>query len=282
MVGSQRIIVLDADSRVEPGFLAAMRRGWQGQNAAYQARIVPALMSDSPVGRLAGFSELTEQGVPDQLSALLGLPVRLRGTGMGLTRSVLEELAPELRTSVEDAELSLLLAARGIPIRPIQEARVLDPKPRDRMAAARQRGRWLRGQVRLIQEHSRLLLRLAVWRPNSWPLLASIFLKPKSLWIPLKAGLAMTAWIAAASHPQAAIPAALVSAWLAWDFVCMAIGLACVPDKVGTLKALALSPLYLAVWAKGAALALASGEAWFAPGRSARCLTRHAEAGGGH
>ncbi len=140
MVGSQRVIVLDADSRVEPGFLAAMRRGWQGQNAAYQAHIVPALLSDSPIGRLAGFSELTEQSGSDKLSALLGLPVRLRGTGMGLTSSVLEELAPELRTAVEDAELSLLLAARGIPIRPIQEARVLDPKPRDRMAAARSAG----------------------------------------------------------------------------------------------------------------------------------------------
>ncbi len=92
----------------------------------------------------------------------------------------------------------------------------------------------------------------------------------------------MTAWIAAASHPQAAIPAALVSAWLAWDFVCMAIGLACVPDKVGTLKALALSPLYLAVWAKGAALALASGEAWLRARPIGEVPHPAREAGGGH
>ncbi len=260
--GSQRIIVLDADSRVEPGFLAAMRRGWQDEDEAYQARIVPTLQSASLVGRLARFSELTEQDVPDRLSALLGLPVRLRGTGMGLTRSVLEGLAPQLRTAVEDAELSLLLAAHGVPIRPIRDARVLDPKPKGGMAAARQRARWLRGQVRLIREHPRELLHLALLRPRSWPMLASIFLKPKSLWIPLKGALTMAAWTMAARHPLAVIPALLLMLWLGWDLACLVIGLAWIPDKAATLRALVLSPLYLVVWGMSAALALASGEAW--------------------
>lgn len=258
----ERVIVLDADSRVLPGFLGAMKRGWTDERAAYQARIVPECPSSSPVARLAGFSELTEQDVKDRLSARLGLPVRLRGTGMGLERSILEALAPELRTPVEDAELSLLLTLRGVPIRPTQDARVLDPKPTEALAAARQRSRWLRGQVLLLREHPRELFRLAIFRPRSWPMLASIFLRPKSLWIPLRAGLTITAWITAVRHPWVAIPAALLTLWVAWDLACLALGLARDQDRAATLRALAASPLYLVIWATSAVMALTSGQAW--------------------
>lgn len=277
----ERVVVLDADSRVQPGFLTAMRQGWGNEPAAYQARVVPVTLSASPVGRMAGFSESTEQAVNDRLSARLGLPVRLRGTGMGVSRSILEELTPELRTPVEDAELSLLLAARGVPIRPIQEARVLDPKPKDGMAAARQRARWLRGQALLLREHPRELLLLTFLRPRSWPMLASIFLKPKTLWMPLKAALTMAAWNMAARHPFAVIPAALLSAWLGWDLACLALGLAWTTDRGATLRALALSPLYLVIWGTSAVMALASGEAWLRARPIGGAPNPAREAGGG-
>ncbi|MFQ5408215.1 MAG: glycosyltransferase family 2 protein [Anaerolineales bacterium] len=175
------VVVLDADSRLAPDFARALRNHVAPPDSAWQCRVSPADYRDSPVALLAALSETMEQCVADRLRAALGWPVRLRGAGMAFRPDVFLAACRELHTEVEDVALSLVLTARGIPVRPIRAAVVHDPKPRTVEAAARQRARWYRGQWRALWQYRRSAARILLRGPAGWSLLSELFLKPRWL-----------------------------------------------------------------------------------------------------
>ncbi len=181
LAGPEIVIVLDADTQVDPGFLSSVRTRFEGGTQVMQGFIVPMVATASPVAALAACSTLMEQQVDDRLRSRLGWPVRLRGTGMAFRAYLLAELAPQLRTATEDVELSLLLAERGITVAFAPEAVVYDPLPASIGAAAHQRARWLAGQASVCQYYWPLLLRLLVRGPAIWSLLGSLLAKPRTL-----------------------------------------------------------------------------------------------------
>lgn len=258
------VVVLDADSQVAPDFFLRMRSHLDQGAVAVQARLEPRLCSSSPVTRLAAFSEIAEHRVNDTLRSRLGWPVRLRGTGMAFRRGVLGQLAGSLHTLVEDAELSILLAAEGFPITFAPETYVVDPKPADESGAVRQRARWLKGQGQVLRSYPAQILRLLTKGPAGWSLLSSIFLKPKTLLVPIKAAALFAALMA---HTLWGGPIWIGLTLLGGVSLLMDLGvylfsLRYVSDKKETMKALALAPLYLALWLKSLALSVVSGNSW--------------------
>lgn len=258
----QAIVLLDADSQMEPGCIPSLVEALGGGADAVQAQIVPHLASDSPLALLAALSEIAEQRLGDALRTRLGWPVRLRGTGMALQRSLLETLAPSLRTVVEDAELTLLLAGAGRASRWIAGARLRDPKPATARFAAQQRARWLRGQVDLLRAQPGAVAATMRRGLPGWSILSSILLKPRAFVLPVAAALALGLWSLTSGLPWLAAAALPLTMWLAWNLVTMLVASAWTAHPHRTLRALLAAPLYLLLWLASARLALQSGEPW--------------------
>jgi cellulose synthase/poly-beta-1,6-N-acetylglucosamine synthase-like glycosyltransferase len=116
------VLMLDADSVIEPGFFAACERALASGAAAVQAR------SESGHGdRLAqeaAVAAFTLQGVTVPRGRdRLGLSVRLRGTGMAIRRDV--ALAHRFRAPAsEDLFFTLDLLLAGVRCRHVESARV--------------------------------------------------------------------------------------------------------------------------------------------------------------
>src|SRR5207248_6168513 len=132
------LVILDADSRLRPGAVDRLVAALDAGAGAAQGFVWPLPADKSPAGLLAAYSEWVAQGLDDRLRERLGWSAPLRGTGMALRLQLLRELAPRLRTRVEDVELTLLVLARGDRIAFVAGAVVEDPKPAGATRAARQ------------------------------------------------------------------------------------------------------------------------------------------------
>jgi len=257
------VVVLDADSLLAPGFASAMRRRLARGEPAIQALVAPHVGEGGVIARLAAFSEIVEQHVFDAWYARRKWPVRLRGTGMVIQRWALEQAAPLLQTSVEDLELTLLLASEHVPITLASETWVIDPKPESASGAVRQRARWLKGQLHLLRAHPRPVWLLLLQGPPGWALLSSALLKPKALVVPVKILLTLLACLAADRRVVGALPLAAAGvAWLVVDVVGLLSGLHLVEDRKKTLQALLVSPVYLALWLGSLVVAVFSRDQW--------------------
>ncbi|NQS92053.1 MAG: glycosyltransferase, partial [Chloroflexi bacterium] len=175
------LLVLDADSKVNPDFLEIIRVNIPQMSAAFQCFISPQYERQSPIGNLAALSYFLDQYVSDKIRTVLGWPVRLRGTGMLIPPVILIEVRDQLETMVEDIALSLLLTAKGVHIGRIDEAIVYDPVPDTPTAASNQRARWFRGQWHAIRQFRREIAIILAKGPGGWSLLSSLFLKPRWL-----------------------------------------------------------------------------------------------------
>jgi cellulose synthase/poly-beta-1,6-N-acetylglucosamine synthase-like glycosyltransferase len=258
----QAIVLLDADSQMEPGCISSLLEALGAGADAVQAQIVPHLASDSPLALLAALSEIAEQRLGDALRTRLGWPVRLRGTGMALRRGLLEALAPSLRTVVEDAELTLVLAGAGRVSRWIAGARLRDPKPATARFAAQQRARWLRGQLDLLRAQPGAVVATVRRGLPGWSILSSVLLKPRAFVLPLAAALALGLWSLTTGLPWLAAAALPLTLWLAWNLAVMLVATVWTEHPYRTLRALFAAPLYLLLWLASARLALQSSEPW--------------------
>lgn len=258
----QVIILLDADSRMEPGCVSALLAALESGADAAQAQIVPMLESDSPVAALAALSEIAEQRVGDALRTRWGWPVRLRGTGMAIHRRLLEAIASTLTTSVEDAELTLQLAGRGLSSRWVASARLHDPKPASARYAAQQRARWLRGQIQLLRAQPEALAATFRRGPPGWSVLSSVLLKPRAFILPLGAGINALIWSMVGAQPWLQVAAIPLTLWLAWNVAVLLAAVAWTERPGRTLQALLALPVYVLLWVTSAALALQSSEPW--------------------
>jgi len=258
----QTIIILDADSQIEPGCIAALSSALASGADAAQAQLVPILTSDSPIALLSALSEIADQRVGDALRTRWGWPVRLRGTGMAWRRGTLEALAPGLRTPVEDAELTVLAAGRRLSSRWVPSARLRDPKPANARFAAQQRARWLKGQLQLLGAQPAALAATLCRGIPGWSILSSVLLKPRAFILPLGTALDALLWSAVGAHPWLRLAAIPLTTWLAWNAAVVLAAVAWTEHPARTLRALLASPLYVLLWLASAGLALRSSEPW--------------------
>lgn len=265
----QIILVMDADSRVSPGFIEKIQSHFVNGTRAAQARIEPSITSTTPLELMSSLSEIVEHRIFDSLRSRLGWSVRLRGTGMVFKREVLERYSMHLHTTVEDLELTIILASAGERIVYLPQIVIIDPKPQDAKGAVHQRARWLRGQYQVYRSYAARILRLILKGPKGWSLISSALFKPRTFFLPLKLlGVLFSSYLAA------------TGSGLLWNAVAFIGGLSILLD-VGvylfglrltrfpwkTLLALATSPLYFLMWTQSLALALIHRQTWLSSRR---------------
>jgi cellulose synthase/poly-beta-1,6-N-acetylglucosamine synthase-like glycosyltransferase len=260
------VVIFDADSRLAPGSLGALRRvmtgGATGRVDAAQAFVAPDASSTS--GRLAGWSEVLMQRIDDEARRRCGWSVPLRGTGMAFRGTLLAELAPRLHTYAEDLELDVILASRGARVEFVPDAVVFDPKPQASDGASRQRARWLQGQLQVLRDYRREFSRALVARgAGAWFLLCLLMLRPKILFIGLRVLLLLGALFFV---PTTALPW-LTLAGLAMDVVYYLAGAAIVDDPRRYLLDLLAVPRYAGLWFYSFGMALIRRRVWLRAGR---------------
>lgn len=183
------VLILDVGSRLSPAFFSDL--AWSRGADVVQARLHGM---GAGVGRAASLSETAAQEWQDRGRQALGWSVQLRGTGTAFTSAALRALAPRLRTSIEDTEATLLLAAGGgRSVLGTDRAWVEDVKPARIADAARQRSRWLIGQLAILLRQPGALLRLTARRPfEGLAFTTGLLSRPLSVTTSLRLALAVT------------------------------------------------------------------------------------------
>lgn len=255
------VVVLDADSRIAPGSLSALRSAIASGADAAQAFIAPKARASA--GRLAGWSEVLMQRIDDEARRRMGWPVPLRGTGMALRASLLAELAPRLHTLAEDLELDAMLAARRARVVSVPDAVIRDPKPESAAGVSRQRARWLQGQLQVLRDYRREIISALLGAgAGAWMLLVLLFLRPKTIFMGLRAIGAIALWAVSGWQGPWLIPAA----GLGLDLVYYLGGAFVVDDRKRYLADLFSAPRYVALWIYSLLLA-AVRRGWLRAGR---------------
>ncbi|HKQ73985.1 MAG TPA: glycosyltransferase family 2 protein, partial [Blastocatellia bacterium] len=258
------ILILDADSRLVNGSLRALRRAMAagGEDlAALQSFVAPD--ASASAGRLAGWSEVLMQRIDDEARRRCGWSVPLRGTGMAFRGDALARIAPRLTTLAEDLEMDVLLASERKRVEFVPEAMVLDPKPRQSSGASRQRARWFQGQLQVLLNYPREIVKaLAGGGWGAWFLLPLLMLRPKILFIGLRSLLLLISiwfpflfWIALAGL-------AMDASYYLW-------GATLVDNPRRYLIDLLTAPRYAAMWLYGFGIAIIRRDkgVWLRSGR---------------
>lgn len=253
------ILILDADTKIAPGTLSALRQAMADGADAAQAFVAPDANTQS--GRLAGWSEVLMQRIDDEARRRCGWSVPLRGTGMAIRGELFAQLAPRLHTYAEDLELDVILAAHGAHVEFVPEALIYDPKPQQAAGASRQRARWLQGQLQVLRDYRREFAQaLFSGGAGAWFLLWLLMLRPKILFIGVRfllllAGLffAPLFWFALAG--------------LVMDGIYYLAGAAIVDDPRRYLLDLLAVPRYAAMWFLSFGTALIRRRVWLRAGR---------------
>ena len=206
------IVMVDADSIIERGFFdeceAALARGAEALQGRSEAAIGTSLLDQ------AGLASFAMQGVlMPRGRSRLHLLVRLRGTGMVLTRRIVSQY--EFRAAAsEDLWYSLDLCLAGIRPAHVETARLRSLNVATWEAAGDQRIRYEAGRMSATREFARPLLR----RHD----LASI----EAAWFLLTPPFAVAVFC---------VVAAAALAWLAGATVLAFVGLGCLALLAATL-----------------------------------------------
>jgi cellulose synthase/poly-beta-1,6-N-acetylglucosamine synthase-like glycosyltransferase len=168
------VVMLDADSVIEPGFFAACERALAGGAQAVQGR------SEATVGRSlasqASLAQFTLQGItiPRGREAL-GLSVRLRGTGMAIRREL--ALAHRFRAPAsEDLFFTLDLMLDGVRCRHVDAGRLRSEGASNWETFSGQKVRYEAGRMAAARTYVPRLLRRAARRRDASCLEAAWFL----------------------------------------------------------------------------------------------------------
>jgi glycosyltransferase involved in cell wall biosynthesis len=230
------IVMIDADSIVEPDFFDACEAALAGGALALQARS-EAAAGDRVIDQ-AALAAATLQGVlMPRGRDRLGLCVRLRGTGMVLDRSLLTRFRFRAPAS-EDLWYSLDLALEGILPRHVERARLRSVNVGSWKAAGEQRVRYEAGRMSATREFVRPLLR----RHDKASLEAAWFL--------LSPPFAVAAFLLVIAVAAAFLAGALALGWTAvalFTLLCASLALGLVEARVNgrTWLALVIAPWYL-------------------------------------
>ncbi len=145
------ILVVDADCLLDSHALDSLDfHAQETPDTPLQLNNVVGNGEASPQSFLLAVANRAENDLFYAPKEALGLFVILRGTGMYLPRTVLEEHPWNAYSVTEDAEYALTLLQDGIPTRFVAEARVVSDFPEDRKTLSVQRKRWAGGTLERV------------------------------------------------------------------------------------------------------------------------------------
>jgi cellulose synthase/poly-beta-1,6-N-acetylglucosamine synthase-like glycosyltransferase len=226
------MVMIDADSVIEPGFFDAAERMLLTGAAAIQARS-EAMRGHGLVDQAALLSFAVQGVLMPRGREALGLAVRLRGTGMVLRRDIVE--TSEFRAPAsEDLVLSLDLVRRGVRIRHLDGARLRSQNAGSWRTATQQKLRYEVGRIAAARRFCGPLLRTrtpasieAAWFLLTPPIATAVTLLLAGLGIAALSGVTWTMWLLAGAIGTlgCVLALAFVQARLSWR-TAVAAGLA--------------------------------------------------------
>jgi 1,2-diacylglycerol 3-beta-glucosyltransferase len=151
--GWETVVVVDADTRVDPGLLRALNDRMAAGAEVVQSEQRVANPADTVVSRLAEASFAVQSVLRQRGRAALGAAAKLQGNGMAFSRAVIERHEWTSDALTEDIDAWLTLLRRGVRPRFEPRARVAGLMPTTLAAARVQRARWEAGRLQLVRRH---------------------------------------------------------------------------------------------------------------------------------
>jgi cellulose synthase/poly-beta-1,6-N-acetylglucosamine synthase-like glycosyltransferase len=246
----EAVVILDADSTVNPDFLWFMDeqlaqgrevlQGYYGvQNPLESWRTALTTVS------LAAFHFLRPLG-----RDRLGLPCGLKGNGMCFARRLVTQYGYPAFSVVEDVELALFYLQQGIRVQFVPGAQVMGQMAVSAQAAGTQRARWEGGRLALLRRHCWPLLREGVRRRDAARLdgALDLLVPPFAiLWAAtVLPALGVAVWWLVAPHGVWPATAVLCGGALGAELLYVLVALRLIRAPAGVYWRLAAVPLFLA------------------------------------
>jgi glycosyl transferase family 2 len=156
--GFDAMAVVDADTIVEPAFLAAIERCLAQGADAVQCRYGVLNPQASMRTRLMNVALLAFNVLRPRGRERLGLSVGILGNGFALTSDTLRAVPYDTHSVVEDLEYHLRLTRLGKAVRFADQTTVRAKMPTGGSASGTQRARWEGGRMRMIREQAPSLI----------------------------------------------------------------------------------------------------------------------------
>ncbi len=256
------IVIFDADTIISKDFCRNLRLAFRSEETqVVQSFADPVNANGKPVATLAAFSEILSQRIDDEARSCLGWTSPLRGTGMIFRRDIFLCVCHDLRTQVDDIEISLRLAEMGIPVLFYPRLKIFDPKSTSIIGLAKQRGRWLKGQRQIFSLMKKDLKNALLSGFSGWSLIQALLFKPKTLLMIIKIVLVVFLGMITVDPLRYIFVLALFVSFLI-DLLYYLIGLKYVSDPLMYLLALLKAPLYLVLWFIGWIFSIMPGQKW--------------------
>jgi cellulose synthase/poly-beta-1,6-N-acetylglucosamine synthase-like glycosyltransferase len=218
------VVIVDADCRVEPGAIDALRAA-AVERPAQAAYVMRAPDGAPPARRLAELLFVVRNVVRPVGLQRLGVPCPLTGAGMAFPWPLIRAAPLASGSVVEDLQLAIDLAVDGTPPHFCAAARVTSVFPSSDAAATAQQTRWSFGVVRAIAQAPRLIVAAVRHRqPSLIGFAAELAVPPLALlgaaWtlaiaVAVAAGVVTHDWspCAVAAAGMASFALAIVAAW---------------------------------------------------------------------
>jgi len=153
------VIIIDADTTVDPGFARALSRTAPLEHKAMQAYFDVANPQESALTRMAAVLAAANFRVAYPLKRRAGVNAPLLGNGMGIGTGVLAAHGWKAFTIAEDWELYARYTAEGVSIEAVPDARLFAQEASSLDQSSTQRQRWTAGKLTVLARHLGAVLR---------------------------------------------------------------------------------------------------------------------------
>ena len=153
------VIIIDADTLVDPSFARALAAAGPVAGRAFQAYFDVRNPGETLLTRMATVLAAANYQFAYALKQRVGLNAPLLGNGMCLGREVLAKHGWSAFTIAEDWELYALYTAQGVRIESLETAHLYAQEARSLEQSSTQRRRWTAGKVTVLKRYIGGLLR---------------------------------------------------------------------------------------------------------------------------
>jgi len=159
------VVVLDADSMIDPGYCAAIAAQGRIRDRAFQGWIDLSNRDETALTRMAYVFSAARCLYMNRLKTAAGLAVPF-GNGLCIGVEVLERYGWTAFSLSEDWELYAILVERGVPVVGVPGAHTYSQEAKSFDQGASQRSRWANGKLAVLLQYAGGLLRTrhAGWR----------------------------------------------------------------------------------------------------------------------
>lgn len=156
------LVIMDADTVMDPYFLAAMEQHLIAGEQAIQGYFGIMNPDENWLTRLGTLPATVKFRLHFPGKRLLGLSCPLAGNGMVFSMKLIKKFGWEVYSITENWEYYVMLAQNGYRVTPAPEAVIYSQVARSLKLGQTQRVRWMQGQMDILGRYKRALVRQAI------------------------------------------------------------------------------------------------------------------------